>query len=340
VSTAIEWADESWNPLRARLRPRPCNKCLVGEVPCVGKEGGCKCGCHILDGKAGWHCEKVAPECANCYAEHMNVENGKNPARMGTGVRYAADQTPLIEHYLHAETLVAPLKWKKPKRIFPCSMTDLYGAWVPDSILDQIYAVMALTPHTYIVLTKRPERRREYLNRPFDAVAEAAGKLLASEQGHGARLSMSLRWPLPNVIEMGSFGTQAQADRVAPILATTPASRIGVSCEPLLEMVELPACLLADTPATLLTPRSRRLSWLIAGGESGESARPMDVTWARSLRRRCGENQIPFFMKQLGRNVFEADRRIKLRDKYKGGDFHEFPDDLQWRQEPAEAIAA
>lgn len=313
MSTAIEWADESWNPLRARLKS---------------------------NGKVGWACEKVAPECKLCYAEHMNVENGKNPARMGTGARYTADSEPFIEHLLHEETLVKPLSWRKARRIFPCSMTDLYARWVLDSVLDRMYAVMALTPqHTYIVLTKRSERRLRYLqpgeglNKRVEQVEYECSKLA------GTDLYVP-QWPLPNVIEMGSFGTQAQADLVAPLLAATPASRIGVSCEPLLERVELPECLLADAPGTLLAPCSRRLSWLIVGGESGESAvaRPMDVSWARDLRRQAGENQIPFFMKQLGRNVLEGDRRIKLRDN-KGGDYEEFPESLRWRMEPAEVAA-
>lgn len=306
MPTAIQWADESWNPLRARLRN---------------------------GGKVGWACEKIAPECAHCYAEHMNVENGRNPARMGTGVRYAADQTSLIEHYLHEETLIAPLKWKKPKRIFPCSMTDVYGSWVSEEWLHAMYAVMALTPqHTYIVLTKRPERRREFLR------ANCHG---GNVQIRAAEISkvdpLVWRWPLPNVIEMASFGTQAQADLVAPIIAATPAARIGLSCEPLLESVVLPTCLLADAAATLLSCGARRLSWLIVGGESGDSAvaRPMDVNWARALRRQAGESSIPFFMKQLGRNVLEGGRRIKLRDK-KGGNWDEFPETLRWRQEPME----
>lgn len=306
MSTAIEWADESWNPLRARFP----------------KETG----------KVGWACEKIAPECKNCYAEHMNVENGKNPARMGTGIKYAQDVYGVVEHFLHEDTLLAPLKWKKPKRIFPCSMTDLYGAWVPDEWLERMYGIMGLTPqHTYIVLTKRPGRRRAFLQRWTET------SLISTGQGENDK-AVRVPWPLRNVIEMGSFGTQAQADLVAPILAATPASRIGVSCEPLLERVELPACLLADARATLLTPCSRRLSWLIVGGESGEFSRPMDVSWARDLRRQAGENQIPIFVKQLGRHVFEGDRRIKLRDK-KGGDWEELPESLRYRMEPAEVAA-
>jgi protein gp37 len=66
----------------------------------------------------------------------------------------------------------------------------------------------------------------------------------------------------------------------------------------------------------------------------------MDVTWAIRLRRQCGDNYIPFFMKQLGRYVLEAGRHIKMRDKYKGADMDEFPHSLRWRQEPAEASAA
>lgn len=317
MPTKIEWADEAWNSLRARRKD---------------------------NNKVGWACEKIAPECKNCYAESMNVENGKNPARMGNGLHYSADVWEMMEHYLHAETLTAPLKWKKPKRIFPCSMTDLYGAWVPDEVLDKIYAVMALTPqHTYIVLTKRPDRRLKYLRdlAEQDNVGSRITPIAIELSGNRNALVDSAwpHWPLPNVIEMASFGTQAQADIVAPILAATPAARIGLSCEPLLESLSLPACLLADVPATLITPATRRLSWLILGGESGESARPMDVMWMKALRRQAGSHYIPVFVKQLGRYVLEDGHRIKLREKWKGGDFEEFPETLQWRQEPAEVVA-
>jgi protein gp37 len=354
--TTIEWADKSWNPLRARLAicrlcKQPFNvsthtgspewKKAYTDAVQINVNGGAMPHpfAPFAEPKVGWACQKCAPECAHCYAEHMNVENGGNPGRMGTGVAYAADQNEKIEHFVHEPTLLQPLSWKSPRRIFPCSMTDLYGSWVPDNVLDLLYAVMAMTPqHTYIVLTKRPERRKRYLDELAEQdnvgtrITSAAVKLSKDNKA-----VVEGDWPLPNVIEMGSFGTQAEAERQAPILAATRAARIGLSCEPLLEPLELPACILADSPATLLNPGSRRLSWIIVGGESGEAARPMDVMWARSIRRQVGVQNIPFFMKQLGSNVREEGHRIKLRDRH-GRDYQEFPESLQWREEPAEAI--
>src|SRR5690348_8356514 len=131
ANSSIEWTDSTWSPIRAR---------------------------NPDDGKTGWHCVKVSPACAHCYAETFNSRRLPNG---GTGLPYNAHST--AETYLDEARLTDPLRWKKPRHIFVCSMTDLFGEWVPEEMIDRVFAVMALTPHhTYQVLTKRPERMRDY----------------------------------------------------------------------------------------------------------------------------------------------------------------------------------
>jgi protein gp37 len=133
--SAIEWTDASWNPLRVR-RKATCKNDPGGEV--------------------GWHCEHVSEGCRNCYAETIN-------RRLGTGLDYKPGHRADIEHFLDEKMLLQPLHWKKPRKIFVGSMTDLFGDWVTDAQLDRIFAVMALCPqHTFQVLTKRPERMRAW----------------------------------------------------------------------------------------------------------------------------------------------------------------------------------
>jgi len=136
MSTDIEWTDESWNPIRARLRSDPT--------------------------VIGWHCEHASPGCENCYSETRNRSGRCN---MGTKLPYKPGHRKDIEVYLDEAQLVKPLSWRKGKKIFVCSMTDLFADFVTDEMLDRIFAVMALCPqHTFQVLTKRSGRMREYVS--------------------------------------------------------------------------------------------------------------------------------------------------------------------------------
>lgn len=147
-ATAIEWtatvnADgsstqgASWNPIRARRKDT---------------------------GKQGWACVKVSPGCANCYAKTLN---GRNLPECGTGLDYTVPALSLVDFFIDEKTLEQPLRWKRPRKIFVGSMTDLFGEFVPDAFIDRIFAVMALCPqHTFICLSKRSKRMKEYLNDP------------------------------------------------------------------------------------------------------------------------------------------------------------------------------
>src|SRR3990167_1499279 len=126
ATTGIEWTDATWNPIRAR------NKDTDG---------------------VGHFCEHVSEGCRNCYAERMQP-------RFGNPIRYAAQDREKVELFLDEEVLTAPLRWRKPRMIFVCSMTDLFADFVPDDWIDRVFDVMLQTDHKYQVLTKRAERMR------------------------------------------------------------------------------------------------------------------------------------------------------------------------------------
>jgi protein gp37 len=242
----------------------------------------------------------------------------------------------LVEPFLDEKILVQPLRWRKPRKVFVCSQTDLFGEWVPDAAIDRVCAVMALTPHIYQVLTKRAARMLEWSTRKFLAgdvqvhandlrdihrIRCAAGlqgkfKLSPEEQ---LEISDVDTWPLPNVWLGVSVEDQKTADERIPPLLQTPAAVRFVSAEPLLGPVDLtaiPRCLDDNDPRHLQTEELRKddpLEWLrllrhgapgldliIVGGESGPGARPMSPDWARSIRDQCQAAGVPFFFKQWG----------------------------------------
>ena len=231
-----------------------------------------------IRGTAGRHtCARISPGCDNCYAATMNRRGlmGTAPLDYGTG------ETLLDAARLDEKALLQPLKWKTPRKVFVCSMTDLFGAWVPDEWLDRIFAVMAMAQqHTFIVLTKRPKRMQEYLSgRREDAVKAALDDDFDAVPG-GA-----WEWPLPNVW----VGVTIEEDRYswrANYLRQTPAAVRWVSAEPLIG--GLPSLDLTD------------IDWLVAGGESGPKSRPMHPDWARDLRDRCAAAGTAYFFKQWG----------------------------------------
>jgi protein gp37 len=198
-----------------------------------------------------WHCIKVSPGCQHCYAARLNTRWG------GPDYVVGADTIRLDERALDK-----PLHWRTPRKIFVCSMTDLFEARVPDEWLRQIFVTMACAPqHTFQVLTKRPERMRDYLCDP----------------------GLRFPWPLPHVWVGTSIESDAYVGR-ADALRTIPASVRFISAEPLLG--PLPSLDLSG------------ISWLISGGESGPDYRPMDPQWARDLRDACIRAGVAYWHKQ------------------------------------------
>lgn len=333
----IEWTDASWTPIRAR-NPKT--------------------------GKVGWHCEHATTGCEFCYAETLNK-------RLGTGLPFKPGHRKDIELFLDEKMLLAPLRWKKPRMIFVCSMTDLFADFVPDEWIDQVFAVMALCPqHTFQVLTKRAERMRDYFaptgcvncgdgqldskccDEPYvlngdaafrDAMIEGAAQALYAKLHPGDDPSMwlSIHMPLDNVWLGVSTERQKEADERIPLLLQTPAAVRFISAEPLLGPLSLrwakwddwigPNGLRRETVDHL--DGARRLDWVIVGGESGNGARPFHIEWADRIVSECKEAGVPCFVKQFGSNPFSDGYPLELKNR-KGGDPAEWPDRLQTRELP------
>jgi protein gp37 len=239
-------------------------------------------------------CTKVSPGCAHCYAETF-AERFRgvkgHPYEQGFDLR------------LVPEKLAEPLSWKKPRRVFVNSMSDLFQDGVPDDYVAEVWKTMAtIRRHTYQVLTKRSERMWALVPR------------LVSTFG-----------VLPNVWLGVSVENRRFKSRIGA-LRDTPAAVHFLSIEPLLEDIS--------------TLNLRGIQWVIVGGESGPGARPFDMEWARSIIAQCKAANVACFVKQLGAHAFEGEPEnggggplYGLRDR-KGGDPSEWPADLRLRQYP------
>lgn len=276
-------------------------------------------------------CTKLSPECKFCYVDRDWHRWAHLPAYAGRKFTDVA---------CHEDRLDQPLRWQRPRRIFPCSTADLFHADVPDAFLDKIFAVMALCPqHTFPILTKRAERMQHYLSAPGrrEAIARAAGAFPARHSldwvradgrdgttrggDPDERTQWLPRWPLPNVHVGVTAGTQDSADTRIPFLLATPAAVRWISAEPLLEPLDVTRWIVqaraatghgaSQPPGTMVDGmelvgdrwiRRVGLNWLVCGGESGsrKMARPMHPQWARDLRDQCQDAGVPFYFKQQG----------------------------------------
>ena len=295
----IEWTDASWTPIRAR---------------------------NLVTDKVGWHCEHVSPGCVNCYSERQN----KSGARGGTRLPFKPGHRADINLFLDETMLTQPLRWKKPRVVFVCSMTDLFADFVPEAWIDRVFAVMALAPqHTFGVLTKRAKRMRLYCSdhampgRIQDVVDNMEPNGVWKFPGHEPWVMSG--FPLPNVYLGVSAEDQERADERIPELMETPAAGRFVSLEPMLGPIDLnridvgawmnsyrPQHVPSDNDPIckwpLLSPfehmqsgyTSPGLKGVILGGESGPGARPMHPDWARGVRDQCAAASVPFFFKQWG----------------------------------------
>lgn len=331
--TTISWTGKSWNPIAAY---------------------------DLATEKRGWFCQRVSPGCTNCYASAMNRYRGN-------GHDYAVRNAEKVDIRIDEKHLVKPLSWKKPIRIFPCSMTDLFLDAHTDEMIAQVYAVMALAQrHTFQVLTKRPERRRNLLaDAGFrELIAVFAGEKAMELTDPHDRRTDDLRatvpdiegddWPLPNIWEGISAEDQERADERIPILLETPAAVRWVSYEPALGPIDFTEHLWGRAVFCDLCPKdadcecgfkTRRengepsIDWIVFGGESGGGARGFDIEWGRSTIAQCREAGAAVFAKQLGRKPFERNlvddsTSIHLIDA-KGEDPSEWTEDLRVREYPA-----
>jgi protein gp37 len=265
MTTGIEWTDETWNP-------------IVG-------------------------CSLVSPGCTNCYA--MKFAGRVLDKESSPALHYHGTTKTVNSHIVWTgkvalapdHILTAPLRWKKPRKIFVNSMGDLFHESVPDEWIDKVFAVMALSPqHTFQVLTKRSKRMREYFATLYHTsphisrVTEFMWTLSKQRTDH-----INGGIPLRNVWLGVSCEDETRADERINDLLATPAAVRFVSAEPLLGPIDFSYWLSVNR--FLKIPK---LDWIIAGGESGHGARPMHPDWVRSIRDQRESTGTAFFFKQWG----------------------------------------
>lgn len=252
AETQIEWTDATWNPVA---------------------------GCSIQS--AG---------CTHCYAmqmakrlEAMGMEKYKGLTRR-SGDRTV--WTGVVR--LDENSLDIPLKWKKPRKIFVNSMSDLFHEQVPEKFVREIWSVMRRTPqHHYQILTKRPDR-----------MADIVGQMQGT--------------PLANVWLGTSVEDRNVVERIDD-LKRVPAAIRFISFEPLIGSVGR-----VDL---------ENIHWAIVGGESGSLARPIRELWIDEIYKQCVEQSVAFFFKQWGTWGKDNKKRSKKANgrEYRGRVWDEMP---------------
>lgn len=225
AETTIEWTDATWNPVAG---------CLI-----------------------------ITPGCTNCYAmrmaarlEAMGVAKYEGLTRKSGNRHIWTGKVRLDE-----ASLEIPVKWRKPRKIFVNSMSDLFHADVPPEFVARVWDVMERTPqHTYQILTKRPERMREVIT--------------------------ALGLPALEHVWLGTSVEDGAVLSRLDDLRATPAVVRFVSFEPLIGSVR--------------DAKLKDIHWAIVGGESGPRARPMDEKWVDEIRLNCLASGTAFFFKQWG----------------------------------------
>lgn len=305
------------------------------------------------DGSAGatWNpirgCSRLSPGCGGanhqggCYAEKIAARfSGPGQPFEGFAERSAHGGRWTGKMGLVDDMLTLPLRWKKPRRVFVNSMSDLFHENLPDDAIDKVFAVMALAPqHTFQVLTKRADRMRDYCTRiDKEPVRDTVRRIVAAWPGN-APVPHEIVFPLPNVWLGVSVEDQERADERIPDLLATPAAIRFLSCEPLLGPVDLMEVIPNPMIWSPVHGMTRLLDWVIVGGESGPNSRPFALEWARSIVAQCKAVGVSCFMKQLGAKPVDrpspqfCHEPIKLQDR-KGGDWSEWPTDLRVREFP------
>lgn len=239
-------------------------------------------------------CTKVSPGCANCYAERMSK-------RLAGRFGYPADDPFKVT--LHPERLAEPMRWRKPRRVFVCSMGDLFNDAVSFRFIDRVINAAFRAPqHTYLILTKRPDRMQHY----FESCRERGIPAIIWMR-HGLKLWLGV-----------TCENQEQADKRIPILLQIPAVTRFVSVEPMLSavyftraaIIECPVCKDGKHWTNNPVPSScfkcghvrtveSKIDWCICGMESGPDRRSAQIDWIKSLKNQCVKAGIPFFLKQM-----------------------------------------
>lgn len=247
-------------------------------------------------------CTKVGPGCDHCYAKTLD----------GRHLRSAIDHWgPGAPREVARETIWRePSKWDRKAaaigtraRVFCASMADVFDKEAPQAARQRLWDLIRSTRNLdWLILTKRPENIQKYLPRDWGSAG------------------------YPNVWLGTSCEDRKHGFPRVDALRAIPARIRFVSCEPLLE----------DISNIDLS----NIHWLITGGESGPKARAFDVVWARALRDLCTENDVRFFMKQLGARPLACGTPLKVyktadgKRDMNGKSIDGFPVDLRIREFP------
>jgi len=199
-------------------------------------------------------CTPISEGCQNCYAKRMAT-------RLKGRYGYPSDDPFRVT--FHPDKLDQPLKWRKPRMIFVCSMGDLFHEDVGLHEIFQVCKVMReAKQHTFLLLTKRPGRMLELF-------------------GSGT--------PLPNVWLGVTTENQQRADERIPILLQIPAAKHFISVEPMLGPID----------ELYEYFQWKQLDGVFAGCETGPGRRSAKIQWFRDLKNQCVDNGIPFFLKRM-----------------------------------------
>lgn len=219
-------------------------------------------------------CTPISEGCDHCYARRM-------AARLAGRCGY--DKRKPFAVTWHENKLFVPARWKKPRRIFTCSMGDLFHGDVRVEWIDRILNVIASCPqHRFLLLTKRPGNIRDKL------YGEAPARFLADGQY------------LSNLWLGVTAENQKRANERMVDLLEIPAAVRFLSYEPALGPLDLNAREWLIDKRRFRYTLGRYLDWVICGGETGPGARPVHPDWVRSLRDQCAEAGVPFFFKHWG----------------------------------------
>lgn len=254
-------------------------------------------------------CSHASDGCRFCYTEAMT-------RRFDKGWKPWTAQNADHNVKLHPDRLKQPLHWRKPRKIFVCSMGDLFHGWVPTEFIAVVFSIIATAKiHTFQILTKRPERMEALLKSSTfkDSIGgQVAHYLPERAPKHWYHDPHKFQWPLPNAWLGTTVENDKHTDRIESLFRT-PAAKRFVSIEPMLGPIDLTRVHSVNGIWSVLSntgddwQRSgAKLDWVIVGGESGPKARPMNPDWVRSIRDQCQAAGVPFFFKQWGEWLHES----------------------------------
>lgn len=287
-------------------------------------------------------CQRVSPGCENCYAEALDKRTGggidpvDKVKKLRWGPKAPRVRTSIANWRKPIQWNAAAQKLKTRRRVFCSSLADVFedreelSDWRRD-----LFSLISGTPWLdWQLLTKRPEN----IDRLWPGIYHPKNQGIFED----CPPPSSTAWP--NVWLGTTVEDQKRAKERLPHLLEIPAAVHFVSCEPLLERVDLSTWL-----DDLDVPGPPPIDWVIVGGESGPGARFFDLEWARAIRDQVKKSGRAFhmdgtggtavFVKQLGDNAVDSSWRLgeapaPARAGRHGTDQSLWPEDLRIQQFP------